>query len=277
MVKPCHQPCWMVGPPEFHFSSNKLNPKMQADSSNSSVWYLKYPSQDIDGSQFVAPDLSEETLLQKDHNETLTKLNFILALVECILEMARSRSTPLGIFTNGALRKHHDDEVLFTNEGYRRAEQLVLYMRALQLLTSSLQLSKKEVTEGRLQPSSSVKKVLCIMKKHYHHCVTVCRSLNNPSSLQSSGVNLANFSITADQLIYNYAIEMCQSAALEEVFGNPEECFHHYQTAQILLHSLAQQVNDHHDRKLLEKYKDAVEKRLYYLHRQGYVYVYNSP
>lgn len=33
--------------------------------------------------------------------------------------------------------------------------------------------------------------------------------------------------ITADKIIYKHAIDMCQSAALEELFGNPDEvCFH---------------------------------------------------
>lgn len=30
-------------------------------------------------------------------------------------------------------------------------------------------------------------------------------------------------SINADRIIYKYAIEMCQSAALEELFGQPDE------------------------------------------------------
>ena len=30
-------------------------------------------------------------------------------------------------------------------------------------------------------------------------------------------------SIVAEKLIYNYAIEMCQSAAVEELFGHPAE------------------------------------------------------
>ena len=34
-------------------------------------------------------------LLQKEHNDTLAKLNFVLALVECILEVARARASPL--------------------------------------------------------------------------------------------------------------------------------------------------------------------------------------
>lgn len=41
----------------------------------------------------------------------------------------------------------------------RRAEQLVLYIRALQLLSSALNLSKEELQAERLHPSPSVKQV----------------------------------------------------------------------------------------------------------------------
>jgi serine/threonine-protein kinase ULK2 len=87
----------------------------------------------------------------------------------------------------------------------------------------------------------------------------------------------------------------CQSAALDELFGNPQDCFHRYQTAQILLHSLTQQVKHDHDKALLTKCmtitklpkklllifcyfadKDAVEKRLFVLQQQGYIYAYDS-
>lgn len=37
---------------------------------------------------------------QREHNETLAKLNFVLALVDCILELARSRSAPITALTH---------------------------------------------------------------------------------------------------------------------------------------------------------------------------------
>ena len=36
---------------------------------------------------------------QDNHNATLGKLNFVLDLVECILEVARSRGAPLSAFS----------------------------------------------------------------------------------------------------------------------------------------------------------------------------------
>lgn len=50
----------------------------------------------------------------------------------------------------------------------------------------------------------------------------MCKSLDANGVYNSA--NKKNFEgITADKLIYSYAIEMCQSAALEELFGQPEE------------------------------------------------------
>ena len=81
----------------------------------------------------------------------------------------------------------------------------------------------------------------------------------------------------ADKLVYNHAIEMCQSAALSELFGNQTDCFRHYQTAQILLHALSQQAALPHDRALLRKYTSMVERRLLLLHQKGLVEAHQTP
>lgn len=49
---------------------------------------------------FEAPgELSEETLLDKGHNETLAKLNFVLALVDSIFEYINSISSPMAVLS----------------------------------------------------------------------------------------------------------------------------------------------------------------------------------
>lgn len=95
----------------------------------------------------------------------------------------------------------------------------------------------------------------------------MCKALDYQATLSSSIGRAALEMIAPDKMIYDYAIEMCQTAALEEMFGQPEECFRRYHTAQILLHGLLHQVNPD-DRCLLEKYKTAVEKRLLTLQYQ---------
>ncbi|KAK2181741.1 hypothetical protein NP493_383g02026 [Ridgeia piscesae] len=233
---------------------------------------------------FVAPELAEEVLMDKSHNETVSKLSFVLALVECIIDLAQSRSSPLSeSVTEKVLSSSPGggtatmDHISFMSEGDRCIEQLVLYVRALQLLSSSIQLAKEEVSAGRLHPSNNVRALVTEMNAFYHQCLCVCKFLHNKSSaVRGADVTSVTATVTADRLIYSHAIEMCQTAAADELFGNPRECFHRYRNAQILLHSLAQQARDDHDRQLLNKYRESVEKRLYTLYNQGYVNIQDN-
>lgn len=57
---------------------------------------------------FEAPELPEETLLDREHNETLAKLNFVLALVDCILELAESKGSPLSVLTESVNKENKE-------------------------------------------------------------------------------------------------------------------------------------------------------------------------
>ncbi|KAB0792946.1 hypothetical protein PPYR_12566 [Photinus pyralis] len=212
---------------------------------------------------FLAPELPEETLLEREHNETLAKINFVLALSGCVLDLAAARASPLPALVDETAMKTQPQ----TDSG-RKAEQLVLLVRALQLLSSGLSLATQQLQCGQLRPSSTVKQVVSLLNSKFRSTLAECKQLNSTGLLTKVG----STNIAADKILYNHAIQMCQSAALDELFGNPEECFQRYQTAQILLHSLSQQVHNQQDRALLTKYKEAVEKRLYVLQQQGYIY-----
>lgn len=212
---------------------------------------------------FLTPELPEETLLEREHNETLAKINFVLALSGCILDLAAARVAPLPALVDETAVKTQPQ-----TESGRKAEQLVLLIRALQLLSSGLALADQQIQNGQLRPSSTVKQVIALLNEKFRATLSECRQLNITGLLAKVGTT----SVTADKILYNHAMQMCQSAALDELFGNPEECFQRYQTAQILLHSLSQQVHNQHDRALLTKYKEAVEKRLYVLQQQGVIY-----
>lgn len=93
-------------------------------------------------------------MLQREHNETLAKLNFVLALSECVVELAQARATPLAALTESTSGRQQ-------TEGSRRAERLVLLVRALQLLSSGLNLAIQQLQAGQLQPSASVKSGKC--------------------------------------------------------------------------------------------------------------------
>ncbi|KAK0086543.1 hypothetical protein PV325_002991 [Microctonus aethiopoides] len=207
---------------------------------------------------FIAPELPEETLLEREHNEILAKLNFVVALCDCVSEVAKTRAGPLGAPLGGL-------EQASSAATKRRAEQVILLVRALQWLSSGLSLATQQLKAERLQPTASVKEVVNTMNEKFRLYLAECKQLNSAGLLRQTGA-------TADKILYNHAIQMCQSAALDELFGNPAECFQRYHTAQILLHSLSQHVNHSQDRALLIKYKTAVEKRLYVLQQQGYIY-----
>ncbi|CAH1956294.1 unnamed protein product [Acanthoscelides obtectus] len=252
---------------------------------------------------FIAPELPEETLLEREHNETLAKLNFVLALTDCILELANDRIAPLTAALAKVAARDAQLQANRAREGQQQgnqvqqqqqqqdnanrsslvrtgptdkerrvAERLVLMLRAMQLLSSGLNLATTQLQSGQLRPSTNVKNVVTTMNSKFKETLAICKEINTNGLMEK----IANTNITADKIIYDHAINMCQSAALDELFGNPELCFQRYQTAQILLHSLSQQVRNQHDKLLLNKYKDAVEKRLYVLQQQGVAYATES-
>lgn len=116
---------------------------------------------------------------------------------------------------------------------------------------------------------------MSMLNQRFHHCLSQCKQLNVQSLAQQLGdANAAQ--LTADKLLYNHAIELvsralmfninfwwlmfsvliqCQSAALDELFGNPASCCRRYQTAHILFHSLGQQVTQQADKTILNKCK----------------------
>lgn len=99
-------------------------------------------------------------IFQDNHNAILAKLNFALDLVECILEVAKSRAGPLTSFSESMSCNKGEgiqEQVPKFSEAQRRLEQLILHVRALHLLSSALQLAKEEIKGGRLTISNSVK------------------------------------------------------------------------------------------------------------------------
>lgn len=112
---------------------------------------------------FHAPELPAETILDKQHNETLAKLNFVLALTDCILEVADARCAPL----SALMAPDAPPIAAHAPEHCKRAERLVLLVRALHLLRSGLLLAQEQIQLKNLKPSSTVKTgKLCVCVCH---------------------------------------------------------------------------------------------------------------
>lgn len=218
---------------------------------------------------FYALELPEETLLDKEHNETLEKLAFIDDMINCILKFANSRER---LYNFGEIDQDLIKETTsncsplnkLPIEVVCKIERFVLFLRVLHLSSSALRLGRDEILANRLRNSDSVKTVMRSLNDKFHKYLKLCKSNNYQSIIGTQDGRVALQQINPDKLIYDHAIEQCQSAAIEELFGRSDECFKRYHTAQILLHGLMQQVN-FEDKLLLEKYKDAVEKRLVHL------------
>uniref|UniRef100_A0A915BYE9 Non-specific serine/threonine protein kinase n=2 Tax=Parascaris univalens TaxID=6257 RepID=A0A915BYE9_PARUN len=209
----------------------------------------------------VPPSLQQETLMEAEHVQVLAKLRFVLELVDTLINVAESRSNPITIAMQPRKKKEYSD-------AYRRAEQLVVYVRALHMLSSALLLAQRQVTAETLHPSPAVQHVLNQLNDKYHQCLMRSQEL---ASLGLPAADPAMAVISAERIMYKHAIDLCQSAALDELFGNPHLCSQRYQTAYMMLHTLSEQVSSEADKMILSKYKTAVEKRLRILEKQGLV------
>lgn len=209
--------------------------------------------------------LEQQTVTEEDHKQILAKLRFVVELVDTLVQVAEQKENPLIAAVSN--RK------VEPSSAFRRAEQLVVYVRALHMLSSALLLAQRNVASRVLHPSPAVQNVLNLLNDKYHHCLVRSQEL---ASLGLPGQDPAMAVISAERIMYKHAIELCQSAALDELFGNPQLCSQRYQTAYMMLHTLSEQVHSDQDRNVLSRYKNAVEKRLRILERQGFVTAVNT-
>ena len=85
----------------------------------------------------------------------MSKLEFISDLVRCVISVAEERSSPFAqsIISDKSSSGYGDN--IFADEVQRCIEQLVLYIRALHLLASGLQLAQCALRDGQLEPSKT--------------------------------------------------------------------------------------------------------------------------
>ncbi|XP_032517730.1 serine/threonine-protein kinase unc-51 isoform X2 [Danaus plexippus] len=187
------------------------------------------------------PNLQEETILAEEHSKVFSQLNFVLMLSELLSDLALSCGAPLA-----ALMDASDERC---NESVR----LGLLVQAMQALAAGLRLAAAHYRSRTLQPTPQVRNVVALMNGKYKWIV------NESRRLHEAGVTPA----VCDKILYEHAIELCQMAAIEELFGDVKECERRYMSAQVLLHSLVQRHPLHpHHRTTLSKYRDAVQRRL---------------
>ncbi|XP_051923969.1 serine/threonine-protein kinase ULK1a isoform X2 [Hippocampus zosterae] len=262
-------------------------PRMQTDSPNciGTAWLLNGPlryqrscpsseSEAMDVTPhcnlvFHSPELPEDTLMEQFHTDALSDLQFVLAFVHCIMELASSKdrvldpsSSPEASFIEHSLLT---DQISLLSRDWSYAEQLLLYMKAAESLSTALCDAKENIQQGRLLPSSTVKQVIKKLNELYKSCVTYCRSLSNrlQKFLMDKQKLMDHFTgLTAEKLIYCRTVHMVQSAALDEVFHCGTEIVQRYHKALLLLEGLSQFVTEEKDIDSIERCKQCIERHL---------------
>lgn len=190
----------------------------------------------------------------------MEKLNFILVLCNYLIELAKARFSPL-IKSNCGTSPPAVDQFTVADVSYKKAEQLVIYLKCLQLLKPGLSYAKDELEFGRLKTTEKVKKILKQLNNMYKFCLYQSKQLYI-TEFNRNKWNTETINLCADKLLYIHAIELCREAAMEEFFGKPQKCVNMYKEAQLIFHCLTQQSPMLKDKQILNQYREAVERRL---------------
>ncbi|XP_074527367.1 serine/threonine-protein kinase ULK1a [Halichoeres trimaculatus] len=218
---------------------------------------------------FTPPELPEDTLMEPAHTEALGELRFVLAFVHCVMELASSKELSLDTISSPDIsfleQSVVTDQISLLSKEWSYAEQLVLYMKAEEFLSSALHTAKDNIKQGRLLPSATVKQVIRKLNDLYKSCVTYCRSLNHrlQTFLLDKQKLMERFNgLTAEKLIYSHTVHMVQSAALDEMFHYGTASIQRYHKALLLMEGLSRIIMEQQDIDSVDKCKQCIERRL---------------
>eukprot|EP00069_Balaena_mysticetus_P010144 bmy_20540T0 len=217
---------------------------------------------------FEAPDLPEETLMEQEHTEILHSLRFTLVFVQHVLEIAALKGSASEAAGGPEYQLQESvvaDQISLLSREWGFAEQLVLYLKAAELLSSGLQTAIDQTRAGKLCLSSTVKQVVRKLNELYKTSVVSCQGLS--LRLQRFFLDKQRLldriqSVSAEKLIFSHAVQTVQSAALDEMFHRREDCVQRYHKALLLMEGLQQILSDQADVENIAKCKLCIERRL---------------
>ncbi|XP_059193162.1 serine/threonine-protein kinase ULK1a [Centropristis striata] len=224
---------------------------------------------------FHPPALPEDTLMEPAHTDALSELRFTLAFVHCVMELASSKDTGLDAISTPDVsfleQSLVTDQISLLSKEWSYAEQLVLYMKVEEFLSSALHTARETIKQGQLLPSATVKQVIRKLNESYKSCVTYCRTLNNrlQTFLLDKQKLMDRFNgLTAEKLIYNHTVNMVQCAALDEMFQYGTASIQRYHKALLLMEGLSRIITEQKDIDSIDKCKQCIERRLSALQTQ---------
>ncbi|XP_044051502.1 serine/threonine-protein kinase ULK1a isoform X2 [Siniperca chuatsi] len=218
---------------------------------------------------FHPPELPEDTLMEQAHTDALSDLRFTLAFVHCVMELASSKDPGLDAISSPDVsfleQSLVTDQISLLSKEWSYAEQLVLYMKAEEFLSSALHTAKENIKQDQLLPSATVKQVIRKLNELYKNCVAYCRSLNHrlQTFLLDKQKLIDRFNgLTAEKLIYSHTVHMVQSAALDEMFHYGTASVQRYHKALLLMEGLSRIITEQKDIDSIDKCKQCIERRL---------------
>ncbi|KAL6097120.1 ulk1 [Pungitius sinensis] len=221
---------------------------------------------------FEVPELPEETLMEQEHTDTVQSLRFTLDFARCLMEVAGA----CGVVVLGeqedvshpCLLQQQSvvaDQISSLSREWSHAEQLVLYLKTAELLSTALHTAMERVKQGKLYPSSTVKQIVRRLNELYKSSVASCRSLSTRlERFFSRKHRLMDqiTSITAERLLFSHTVQMVQTAALDEMFHQGEASVLRYHKALLLMEGLSLLLTEQDDILSVSKCKECIERRL---------------
>uniref|UniRef100_A0A4W5RXZ5 non-specific serine/threonine protein kinase n=1 Tax=Hucho hucho TaxID=62062 RepID=A0A4W5RXZ5_9TELE len=196
---------------------------------------------------------------QQEHTETLRSLRFTLDFACCLMEVAGVRGTGAGAVAEQgdtsppSLLQQQSlvaDQISSLSREWSYAEQLVLYMKTAELLSSALHTAMERIKQGKLYPSATVKQVVKRLNELFKSSVSSCLSLNaRLERFISRKHHLMDHinTITAERLLFSHTVQMVQAAALDEMFHQGEASVLRYHKALLLMEGLSLLLTEHDD------------------------------
>ncbi|KAG8455981.1 hypothetical protein GDO86_001969 [Hymenochirus boettgeri] len=219
---------------------------------------------------FEVPELPEETLMEQEHTDTLRNLQFTLIFAHSVMEIAALKGSTVDVGSSVTSEYQMQesvvaDQISLLSKEWSYAEQLVLYLKSAELLSSGLQTAVEQIRTGKLFLSSTVRQVVKRLNELYKSSVSICHCLNG--RLQRFFADKQKLmdrinSITAEKLIFSYTVQMVQSAALDEMFHHREDCVQRYHRALLLMDGLLSFMTEQGDIENITKCKHCIERRL---------------
>ncbi|XP_074546378.1 serine/threonine-protein kinase ULK1 isoform X2 [Halichoeres trimaculatus] len=221
---------------------------------------------------FEPPELPEETLMEQEHTDTVQSLRFMLDFARCLMEVAGARGSAvmgeLADASHPSLCQQQSlvaDQISSLSREWSHAEQLVLYMKTAELLSTALHTAMERVKQGKLYPSTTVKQVIKRLNELYKSSVASCRSLSTRLERFFSRKHRLMDQITsikAERLLFSHTVQMVQAAALDEMFHQGEASAQRYHKALLLMEGLSLLLTEKDDLLSVSKCKECIERRL---------------